>query len=170
MKLCFISIIKILKNFKRTEPWNCQTDCIWSWFLICRKAGKTENNEPLKLWLKEKIYTGLRDKEKRTYPHYIIGKTKEQRRASQPQTWQNVWKKKKKNEKKKTTTIKTEKAKEKKPNWEGNKNIWKRSGTNQNQPDLHDIKEFLLIFFNTKTLWLYSRKIIWIWGDVFWST
>ena len=25
-------------------------------------------------------------------------------------------------------------------------NIWKLSGTNQNQPDLQDIKEFLLIF------------------------
>lgn len=37
-----------------------------------------------------KKYTGLRDKEKRTYPCYIIEKTSEQRTASQPQTWQNI--------------------------------------------------------------------------------
>lgn len=58
-----------------------------------------------------------------------------------------------------TTTTKTEKAK-RKNQLRRKQNIWKLYGTNQNQPDLQDIKEFLLIFFNTKTLWLYGRKII----------
>lgn len=50
--------------------------------------------------------------------------------------------------------MKKKKAKEKKTQLRRKtKNTQKQSGTNWNQSVLDDIKEFLLIFFNTTTLW-----------------
>lgn len=74
----------LFKNSQREQSSGILKNVVYNHGPMTVENGKIQNKQSLKLWLEGKKYAGLRDKEKRSCPHYITAKRTGQRRATQP--------------------------------------------------------------------------------------